>query len=975
MQLTDYVQTPISSIQSRFNEVRYDPTLLIAAALDTVEEITNGEALLVDASSPAVMLLEMAAVQSANNIQESIGLMRRQYACLATTEDELYLHMSDDDYINRFAIPCEPVKISFSMQLNDFTREAVYDSTEASYKAVIARDTAIKVDGVVFSTLYPIVIRRYTNGVFQVSYDGNLNTPIYALKNTIIDYSVIQGTEQEKWIIFEVDAIQVEAATSYFTIDKTYNFKKDISFKDNFYYGRVFYKNTATGNLWVEMLTTHTDQVFDPATPTAIFAVGDQILTVRIPVVYTTNGSVSGEIRVDVYTTKGVLSMNLGNYRPDAYVVDMLAIDDVRDLDEYTTAMSNISFYVFSKSVIESGSLGTSFNAQKERVIYNAVGALNIPITNSQLEVSALDDGFTLVKNVDTLTNRIFLATKKLPVPSAGKLVTAANVGIVTYTTDMSELADHYKTIVNGQRVTIRSKALWESNNSILSILSKLKADALSLMSPITLVEEINSNQYFYTPFYYVLDASGEEFEIRPYALDQPYAKDLNFVRQNQSLQLLVNTNTYELKKTDAGFSLYILTRSGNYYKNMQDSEVAVQLAFYPYGEATHAYINGVLESKTGTGERLYRFDIETNHDMNSSDLICITNADVEGISDYHAWISLETSFKIVHSTNRPTTLYRADETDQLVGRFKLPVGFVGNTLEELTLHFGDSLKYLWKRSRSYTKDKQYRTYDIDIPLVYEQDVFQHDNTTGAIFSVVNGEIVYTYIHHAGDPVLDEQGNPVYKHRVGDVILDEQGNPIIDPISITGREFDILVIDAKYYYSNDKATGDYRTEIENTLTSLVTESVAKFQDKVLDQSKVFFYPKTTLGTVKVLAEDSISTYIDSEQSFVVDLYVKKNVYDNTSLRDSLKLWTIKTLDSYISKTTINMTELGTILRGVYSDSVSAFNVSGLGGDKNYQHLTLSVGNQNLCLKKRLVVQADRTMVVEAAVTVNFKKVS
>lgn len=972
MDLTNYTPTAISEIKGRFDEAKYDPTMLIKVALETIEEITNGDVVLVDPTNPAVMLMEMAAVQTANGVQENIALLRKQYSVLAMDDEDLYLHMSDEDYLNRFATPVPPVKFTFAILLEDFVREAVYDSSERSNKLIIPRDTTITVDGVVFATLYPIVLRRYENGVIQISYDPEITNPIYTLKNTIIEPTIRAGSSQENWLFFSVDALQVKDQTTYFTIDKTYNFRKEIVLTDNFYHARVFYKNNATSNLWVEIKTTHSDQVFDITKPTAVLKVLENQLIVEIPVVYTSSNQLTGELRVDVYTTKGSISMNLANYRQDTFVVEMKAIDANRDINVFTLGMGNLSYYVYSLETIVGGSNPLTFEELRNRVIFNSIGPQQLPITNVQLIAEANNNGFDIVREIDVLTNRIFLATRKLPTPAQKKLVTPANIGIVSYTTDMRDLVDHKKAIFNGSRVTIRSKALWKNSNGKLSILSQLDLDTLTAIGQTAMVSDINQNQYFYTPFYYLLDASGDEFEIRSYALDQPYGKDQNFIRQNHTLQLFVNTGSYSMKKTDKGFSFWITTYSAAFYKGLEDAQVGVQMAFQPDGEVIYAYINGVLESKNASNERVYRFDIETNHDIDDKHLLCVTNATIQGITSARTWINLEKDFEFLHWTTSLTEQYRPDDTDYMLGKFMLPAGAAGNSHERITIHFGDTLSNLWRRSRSYLKEPVYQKYDVNIPLYYETDQYERDSVTGSIITIVNGQVTYNVKHKAGDPVLDTSGNQVYKYQIGDLVLDEQNNPIPIISNSTGREMDFLVVDARYLFADDSATVAYVGEIDSTLTAWITENVAFLQNRLLDQTSIFFYPKTTLGVIQVYTENNGQDYLNAEQSFTVDLYVKYSVYSDETIRETLKRATVEILDKNISLPVINMTDIRDQLNTVYGDSVSAFMVKGLGGDRDYQVIRVASEKNKLCLKKNLIIQSDRTMFVEDAVEVSFK---
>lgn len=974
MDLLQYENTPLSKMKERYSLAKYDPTSLVKVGLETIEEITEEKALLVDATNPAVMLLEMGATLAANCIHENISLLKKQYPALAQNEEDLYLHMSDEDYLNRFASPAKET-FTFAFQVNDILSKAVRDDTERNNRLVIPRDTTIDVDGVTFSLLYPIVIRNYDNGVTLVSYDPEIKSPITPLKRTSIDYSVRKGSSQEQWLFFDVELVQVKDTTHYAVIDKTYNFSKKIVLDDQFYHARVFYANDASQGKWIEVTTTHTDQVFDITKPTAVLKVKKNELEVSVPVIYTTTGAISGQIRIDVYTTKGAISMNLRNYRQDAFTVSMKAIDEKRDIDAYALAMSEVSFYAFSLNTVAGGSNGISFEELRNRVIYNAIGPQNLPITNVQLEAEANNQGFEIVKDIDTLTNRVFLATRKLPAPSNPKLITPANIGMVTYASDLATIRGHHSVVDNGDRITIRSKALFRSDNGRLYLAPQSEIDQVEGLGLTMMVSHLNKHQYFYTPFYYVLDSSEDEFELRSYSLDQPYAKDLNFIQQNQTLQLTVNTGSYALTKVNGGYEFRIITKSGNFYRNIEDSQVGVQLAFYPKGETTYAYINAVQEKVLDDGERAFLFKIETNHDINSQDLICITNAEVQGIPSYEAWIDLETRFEVIHYTTSITDNYRPNKSDEILGKFILPPMAAGNSHESITLHLGSVLKNLWKRSRSYLLDQHYRKHTVDIPLHYESDVFDRDPVTGSAFKVINGEIVYQYLHREGDPVLDTNGNQVYLHRAGDTILDENGKPVVDYSASIGKEVDLLVVDGRYLFSNDLASVAYRSEIEAILEDWITGELDDIQQRLLEQTKIFFYPKTTLGDIKVYTDNNGEDYLNAEQVFTVDLYVPYSIYNDSQIRDQLKRSTVKLLDKYISQQTVNMSEVRHQLRLLYGTSVEAFKVSGLGGVKDYQVVTMASERNKLCLQKQLVIQADKTLITEDGVDVQFKLVS
>lgn len=973
MATNTYQPTPLSVVKSRFDEAVYDPTLLIQAGLETIQDLTNGEAVLLDPTHPAVVILEIGAVEAANALQESVNLLHKQYPILAEESKDLYRHMSDEDYLNRFASP-STTKITFAVLLSDVRSKMAEDTSEGTYRATIPRDTVVSVDGVNFVLNYPVHIRRYNTGAIQIAYDTTIASPIQSVKEVVITPKVRTSTTGEDWLFFDLEMVQVKYQTSTMVIDRIYNFKKTLMFEDQFYFARAFYRNANTNNQWVEMKTTHTDQVFDVRTPTVLFQVNSDTVDAMIPVVYFSSGAISGELRVDVYSTKGELVMNLGNYTQDYFSVALTPIDEVRDYTPFVDAFAGISYYAYGTGFTSGGQGEISFETLRKRVIYNAVGPQNTPITNVALEADAERSAFSIVKEVDVVTNRLFLATRKLPSPSNPKLITPANVGVVTFTGLMSELLASPSVVkhING-RYTLKSNALMKRVNGKTSLLSNTDVQFLRSLNQTLMVAEINNTEYLYNPFYYVLDESGDEFDMRAYALDQPTAANLSFVRINQTLQFFVNTGSYSLSKVSTGYRLVIQTNSGNYFKDAEDSHVGVQLAFNPYGEKTYAYINGVLLGKTEANERVYEFMIETDHDLNENDQIAITNARVQGVDGYKAWIQLDSTFHLLYHTTLSTTNFEADESDRMLGKFILPLGSVGNSHETLEVTLGSALRGLWRRAHSYFNDTIYRHYEEDVPLVYQVDTYDRDPETGLIFKVVNGEVVYNQLHKAGDQIYGEDGEPLYLHRKGDVILDALQQPVTVVNEMVGRELDLLVVDGRYYFADDDATVLYRNEIAKTLTSWIMVDVKALEDALLDQSNIYFYPKTSIGSIEAYYEGSNLIQLSSDQSFQLTLYVEDAIYNNDLIRQDIENKTVKALDSYIDRSVVNMTELRDVLKTLYGTSVKAFTVTGLGGDANYELLSMKDDRYRLSLKKNLAIGADKKMYIKDAVVFDFKK--
>ena len=964
----------ITELLARLKTVKHNPSTIQRVVLEYLDEVTDGAVNIVDPTNPFVFLLESSAVNTALAVNENIVNLRKQYASLAQTEDEIYNHMSDKDYINRFSTPAT-AEFIFTIQVNDLLSKMVYDAAEDCHKAIIPRDTEITVDGYVFTLQYPIVMRKYSNGMVIINYDASILSPLSTLSGNIIDYTVRKDGDQVDWASFKINVSQFEIQTTHFPLQKSVLFSESIVIKDKFYYVRAFYRNDSTLSEWKEMKTTHSEQVYDPFKPTVLVKVTDGTVNLSIPPIYMTNGSVSGEVRFDVYTTKGKVSVNLSNYKLPGFITKLRAIDELRDLNAYTNVMSSLSYYAYSAANVVGGTDGLTFEKLRERVIFNTTGDQQLPITNVEIHADVNDLGFDLVKNIDVLTNRVFLATQKLPAPQNVKLTTAANIGISAYTCHLDQLKLHPRVANNNSRLTVMSKNLFLHNNGIVTLLTPTEIEDIRLMGRNEMVSHLNNTQYVFNPYHYVLDSSQNEFEVRAYSLDYPAATELSFLSQNYTLQLPVNTGTFVIEKKDFGYRFAIVTKSGNFYKEMEDAYVGVQLAYYPKGETILAYIQGTLVGHSLDNERMYQFDIHTNHDIDSNGLICITNSKMFANEVLKTWIDLSTQFHIVHHTSSLTNNFVSEVTDSFLGKFLLRGANAAIAHETINLELGIALKNLWTRSRSLPTGLTYRLHTVDTPLLYDKDVYDKDPITGSIFTIdAGGNLVYNVMHPSGSPVLNNLGEPVYRYRKGDVVMDANGDPTIDSELTVNKEIDILFVDGKQYFVNDLAFLKYNDELINVIKTWITKDISSIQQRVLEQTKVFFFPKTTLGKVKVYTEDGGEDYLSSEQSLVVDLYVKPNIYSDRVIQQQLIDITVKILDSHITELTVNITEIVKSLIKAYGDSVPSLTVAGLGGSKDYKVVQLAEEEHRLCLKKVLKEQQDGTLIIVEDVIVNFRQI-
>lgn len=973
-EITTYQSVTITDLMKRLDTYKHNPSAIQQVVYNYLDEVTSGQVNIVDPTNPFVFLLESSAVNTALAINEHAVGLRKQYPSLSQTESDLYHHLSDKDYLDRFATPAD-VTFTVVMLVSDVLEKMERSDAEGCLKATIPRDSRFTIDDYTFTLQYPIDIRKFDNGVVKITYDADIPSKLDGLTSNVIDYFTRTDTNGVRWLFFDVNVKQFAIESTNFPLQKSMIFNQTLPHSDQFYFIRAFYRNNDTNSQWVEMSTSHTDQVFDPFKPTALIQVYEQFIKVHIPPVYLTSNLISGEVRFDLYTTKGALSVNLANYKADAFGLSPLAINEERDLSAYTNALNSISYYTYSRQFITGGTNGVDFATLRNRVIDNATGVIDIPITNKRLETFVGNKGFELVKNVDTVTNRAFLATQRLPKPTNVKLATSANIGIGTIVASMTKLKTLPTVRFVNNRVTILSSNLYRNKNGIIEIIEPTAVAALRAMTKTALVNHVNNQSYLYSPFYYVLDDSNEEFEVRAYNLDYPVASSLSFISQNQSLQLTVNTDQYSLEKISQGYKLTVITKSGNFYKQLTDGSVSAQIAYKPMGEARLAFINGTLTGKSEAEERIYEFILETNYDINADHGLCITNANMFGNGTVDTWLDLSSEFHIFYSTSSIIDGFRPDEADSLLGKFILPNNSVAVTHESLLLSIGSSLRNLWTRSRSMPSGQDYARHDSDVPMFYTEDVYETNPVTGKVVGFGgDGTIQYNILHRNGDPVLDNAGHQVFKHRKNDIVLDVNGDPVIDTVPSVTKEFDMLFVDGRHYFVDDAAFISYNHELVAVIDTWINNDLSEISDILLEKTRIFFYPKTTLGNVAIYIEDSGQDLIPSEQSLIVDLYVKSDIFNDTTIRAQLTDTTVQVLDKYITGSVINMTIIEEDLKASYGNSVQSFAARGLGGSKNYRLVTLVDNENRLALKKILFQQQDTSLIIKEDVTVNFLKV-
>lgn len=967
----------INDLQTQIENVKNNPTSMLRIMLEQLESFadnqSNSSAIglreLADPSSPFMFLMECTNVNSSVAMGESAALTRKQYPSMALTEDELYLHMSDKDFVDRFS---SPSRTTFYVMLGkeEIYQRAVKIPNTDIRKITIPRHSEFSVSGVKFTMQYPIDVRILSHGGLQVVYDNTQTSPLQTLETNLVNWQVV-NIEGVDWVAIEVPVNQFKITTQYAQLTPSTGFKEAYSIDDSFCYCRAFMANS-DGNGWTEIKTTHTDQVFDPMDPTVVVTVYEKAVMITIPHVYMTTDIINRELRFDIYTTKGPLDMVLSNYTVDAFSANWVDLeqDDAGVYQAPLSAFSNIA--VMSSETVTGGKDRLSFETLRSRVIENAVGTPNLPITDAQLTADLSNLGYTVLKDVDNVTNRIYLASRSLPAPSDGSLQTGANGRVFTLQTTMDALPKYDSVENNGERMTLLPSTLYRNEGGLIKIVDSTELDQLEAYEADIRVNRINDNDYLYSPFYYVLDTTESVFDVRPYHLGSPAVKTRQFIEENSTLGYSIGTSAIKVSKTDTGYRVQLLTRSGDNFKALDDDRIYVQLGFRPVLEDLDVHMNGTLVSTNDEGERIYQWDITTNHDIDSSHNLDLTSFRMYNSEQENFFTPLSTTFDIYYLIDGITNGSAEDsEIDYLYGRDLVPDGVRGVTHEQATIELGVSLDNLWAQNRTVIDSVVYETYPEDVISTYEENVYEKDANGNKKLYNEDGKLGFKILHRKGDAILDSDGNEVIRYFQGEPILDSDGNPIPKDQRNLLRQMDLYLIDGRHYFVTETQAVGYRDELTSQIVSWLTDDIASISEDLLEQTRLYLYPQSTLGDIKVMVQEGRQVTIPSTQSLKVTYYLTKNGYRDSDLRTALTDSTVEVIANVFSKAVVSNNDIVTQLSAIAGGEVKGIDVEGLGGEEEYGAITMLDESMRLSIAKKLVSLADGRFSVEDDVRIDF----
>lgn len=968
------------------------PSLLINAVTNRIESLSEGLMANVDPNNSVAVLTEAMANLGSGLMLATTAETRRIYKSGVTNIADLYRHMSDYDFHNRFSRPVTDVPFVLMFDYNTLMNRArVIPNSGGRKKITIPRHTTIEISGIAFTSEYPIDIFVLPHGAITVLYDGNEVSSLKTLKTNRVGWTAIQG-EEGMYIAINLPMDQFAINRKIISLSSLNSFKQTFNFTDEFYHCRAYMRNGA-GN-WTEIKTTHQDIVYDVNTPTVCLRVLNQGVVVTIPQIYFNARKIGTDIRLDFYTTKGPIDIDLKNFDPSQYKMTWKEIDNAAE-SVYIAPLKDFQrLAISSLARAQGGSIGATFEQLRERVVGRdrdteaPVHEKNLPIKTALLD-------YDIVLKKDNITDRKFIATRSLPAPLTKDTVTGMDLTMQPLLTRLADLISSNSASRINNRIVLRPGMLFRLKEGILDIVPDEELSDLSntaLNPPERLIGKVNSDRFLYTPFHYIVDMTGVKPSCRAYIMNQPEISFNQFVQDNDTAGITLSAITKAIWARDdgTGYVIAVQLDPSTFPKEVTADQIGLQISHRIVGSNRRIYYPGYLtrpnrddliidpiDPATGRpvdDQWIYYFFINTTMDVDNSQ-----NMSVNGFAGA---LGILSDLDLVYYTkNYRNHDFAVSDIDNLlypreIPGYNLSDVYSGLTHERLTVQFGEYLEHLWTRIRTIDDTTEFETYAADVPLLYSADVYELNQVTKTYklhFDPVSNTYKRTLLHSAGDVQRDLVGNPVILHKQGEYVLDPDGKPIpaggiLNPI----RELDLFLIDGAYYFANDETTITYRDDSIKRLVDWITQDVDLLAEKFYAGTDLHFYPKRNMGQVKVVVGNRFVTTIPAEQELKVTYFVSKDVYENVELKDKIENQTAAVIDEVLQRGTISLSDVTRALRLAFIDQVLQVSVDGLFGN---QHEIVTVADESVrpSIAKKLKLTRSQTVMVGNGIEVTFER--
>lgn len=983
--------TQFNNLYQQVRDSQGHPSLLINAVTNFMETQSKGGMTLVDPNNSVAILTEAMAAMGSGILSASIIETHKLYKTSARNNLDLYRHMSDYDYLNRFPRPAKDTIFRIILDVNTLKNRAkLIPGSGGRKKITIPAHTSIEVNETIFTTEYPIDIFILPHGGISVLQDTNYLNDIKNISTNRIEYQVINIEDGGKYLIINLPMDQYAINRKIISISSLNSFKQEFSYSDKYFHCRAYMRNN-DGN-WKEIRTTHQDIVFDPVEPTVCLRVLNDSVIALIPQIYFNNRTIGTDIRLDFYTTKGPIEMDLSKLDATNFKMTWKEIDDP-NISTYVAPLKDFQgILINSEAKVSGGYEGVGFAELRQRILgrnkerEEPLHEKNLPIKTSLLD-------YDIVLKQDYLTSRKFVATRMMDRPTTNDTVTGMDLTIQPLLTRLSDLLESRSTKLTNNKIILKPNMLFKIENGTLSVVRDEQIAELlnpAINPPEKLMTNVNAEKFLYSPFHYIIDISSGTPTTRAYVMDKPKIEYIDFIQDNDTVGININSVQKDiwLNSNGNGYVIGILLDNNNIPNDMLADNIGIQMSHPIPGSNRRVYYDGHLTIPNRDDIIINAVDPKTRKPVDNRWLYYFfinTDMDVDvhqnmTVNGFGGALNILSDIDIVYYTkNYRNHDFKPSEIDNLLKpgyllNYDRTAVYCGITHERAKVRFGTHLEHLWNRMRTIKDTEELMVYENDVLHYYEENVYELDPVTKnpvLVYDDASKTYKRNLLHSVGDIMRDINGNPMIKHRAGEYILDENnksmstGN-LLSPI----QEIDLFLADGKYYFANDETTINYKDDVINKLIGWIKE-VGSLAEKFYANTELLFYPKRNIGHVRVIVGNKIHTSIPAEQNLKITYYVPRTVYENTELKDSIETRTASVIDNVLKNNIISKTDISKALRETFVDHVLQVGIDGLFNNE-YDVVTIYDDSIRPTIAKMLKLTRSQTLMVVDSIEVVFE---
>jgi len=887
------------------------------AIYEQLELLKNDKGIeILDATNPFTSLMEMS-VRNTIDFTTSLELVHRKIMpASARTEEDILRHISVTDVDNLFTTPAKGY-LRCLIPVNEIKDKAYYG--DKSYKFALSKYSTITVDSINFTLLADIevTLTELENGFVNSFVEHKVTDTTKEFKDIgVIPSFITQDGDNIDWLVFNVPVAQLTVSNYATTISRSIEYNVELQLNGEQYHSiELEYYDTSTGEYKL-MDTLYTESQYLPTKPTAYVKVGETSINIVIPNRYIDLNLIGSEIRIILFTTRGKVKVFLDKYTTDDYKFKLVTVEAT----DLVSLANNLPILFTGSGVIDGGTNKSRIKDLKNKVIYRTAGHIDIPITEKQLFEKGRQYGLQIYKVTDSILERVYTATTDGI--NSNKVNNTFETPVYNIDTiiDTAEKDSFQDTIVhNDKYLCVNPYTLFHRDkNNIYRPISKVEASLYSSVDR-TIANLLNERDILYTPYKYIINKDVNSLDVSIYDISNPKIDKLHILSKNTYINANVNIVSHEIFKINNNkYGIYFQLKGNDDYGIIsENTKMAMRLKSAIDGNNIYLFsirdMDKTLERYPSAEEPLHYFEIEVDNFIDKDNNINILN----GVSEYNdKLINILSDIDIILYTDNNGVIGNIDTraknySNQIELYFGEPKDYIVFTIESAELRLATRLKYLWNKTITVPNNRVYKKYTSDIPLLYDRDVYKLDPKTGCevILEDTDGDgscdnIRREIEHHAGDPVLDPNGNPILKYKAGDNILDENGDPILDTDNGYIYMPNILMFEYKFKVLNKPSYNEMLKNLMSLIEYNVNFKLSELNKVTINNTTILY--KSRKDGLDVISSDGIR--YPSIVKPIVTLYIDKL----TTLEyraDELKRLIGNIINQYIIKKYIDITEL------------------------------------------------------------------